>query len=111
MSIKAIGRFLSPSRVYVSRRLKKRGFDYLKCELNKTAYEKDVYVRIFESKKNPALFTMQIFRHGYDHVADIPEYAVKHQTGDTVYIAREKDVVTKDVDYKLANMLDFLKEY
>ena len=111
MSIKAIGRFLSPSRIEVSKDLKKRGFGYLKSELNKTAYEKDVYVRIFESKENPTLFTMQIFRKSYEHVADIPEYAVKNQTGDTVYIAEEKCMATKDVDYKLSNILNFLKQY
>ena len=97
MDIKAIKSFFSPSRIQVSKELKNRGFEYLKKDLHKTAFEKDVYVRIFDSNKKTGLFTMQILRKNYEHVADVPEYAVKNQTGDSVYIPVEQVIATKDI--------------
>ena len=53
----------------------------------------DVFVRFSESKMgDPRYVNMQIFRRGIDHVADIPEYAVSHNTGDSVYINWEKQL-------------------
>ena len=97
MSIKAIGRFFSPSRIEVSKELNKRGFGYLKSELNKIAFDKDVYVRFSDSVKNKGLLEMQILHKGYEHVSDVPEYAVKHQTGDSVYVAVEKLLASEDI--------------
>ena len=97
MLIKAIDRIFSPSRVELSKELRLRGFGYLKKELNKVAHHSDVYVRLSSSEKNPGMLTMEILRKKFEHVADVPEYAVKHQTGDSVYVAVEKSLVTKEI--------------
>ena len=112
MAIEAIGRFFSTSRIEFSKELKNRGFGYFKKDLNKAAYHKDVYVRIADSEKNRGLFTMEIFRKRFEHVADVPEYAVKHQTGDSVYVAVEKPLVTEEVSpFSLVESLNNILKY
>ncbi len=97
MFIKAIDRFFSPSRIEFTKELRLRGFGYLEKELNKAAHKRDVYVRLASSEKNTGMLTMEVLRKKYEHVADVPEYAVKHQTGDSVYVAVEKTIVSQDI--------------
>ena len=116
MNIKSIREFLLPSQVSVSKKVKKRGFSYFEKELNNIALNNDVFVHISESIKDPRLFNIKVLKKGYNHVVDIPDFAVKNQTGDSVYIAWEKELASADskpflpdITTKLNELLESIK--
>ena len=98
MQIAAIRNLFSPSRIEVAKEIKNRGIDFRNLPvLNLLAEKKDVFVSLSQSKKAPGLINMKVFKRGIDHVADIPEYAVQHQTGDQVYISWERKIDEADL--------------
>ncbi|MBE7711395.1 MAG: hypothetical protein E7Z92_04565 [Cyanobacteria bacterium SIG31] len=98
MSIKAIVGLFSPSRIEVAKSIRNRGMNFKNLPvLNSIAEKQDVFVSLAESKKDPRLINMKIFRRGIDHVSDIPEYALEHQTGDQIYINWERKIDESDV--------------
>ena len=85
-------------------------------ELNNIALNNDVFVHISESIKDPRLFNIKVLKKGYNHVVDIPDFAVKNQTGDSVYIAWEKELASADskpflpdITTKLNELLESIK--
>ena len=99
MTINAIKSFFSPSRIEVAKNIRNRGIDFKKSPvLKQLAEQNDVFIKLSDSKLNdPAKINMQVFRRGIDHVCDIPEYALKHDTGDQIYINWEKKISESEV--------------
>ena len=59
--------------------------------LNILAEKNDVFLK-FTPSKTLGNTLMQVFKKGIDHVADIPKYALAHDTGDQVYINWEEKI-------------------
>lgn len=108
---------LRPSRVLVSSSYPKYARNYFKAipEISKIAAKKDVFIRFSPvenpQKRNVVLTRMEIFEKRIDHVADIPEYAVEHQTGDQVYISWEKKLYDANIVRGKASILGKIKDF
>ena len=92
-----------------------RGFEKSKRKLfsdmpkvESLAKEHDVYVKLTPSQENNGRSLVQILKKGISHVADIPEYALKHDTGDQVYINWTEEIGKRDVasnEFAISNVI------
>jgi len=116
MLIKPIQQSFGSSRVMVDKSHPKAVQKLIKSypELSILGEKRDVYFRFAPSLKSASKTVMTMFKRGIDHVADIPEYAIEHQTGDQVYIYWEKDLYEEELPIqgnaivqKVKKILDF----
>ena len=70
----------------------------------------DVFFKFTPSQKNALNTVMTVSRRGIDHVADIPEYALEHDTGDQVYIHWEKDISKEELPIHVNAIVQRAKE-
>ena len=113
MLINPISLNFESSRVRVSRAHEKSIRKTLKSlpELDIMARKQDVYFTFKPSEKNPMNTVMTIFKRGIDHIADVPEYALKHDTGDQVYINWTKDICKEELPTKPNVIIERAKQY
>ena len=106
-SVKSI---LGISRVQFSRSFskpQKQIFSNMK-KVENLAKEHDVYIKLMPSNERNGNSSVQVLKKGISHVADIPEYALTHNTGDQVYINWTKEIGKKDVpsnEFAISNVI------
>ena len=112
MLVNPINQNFESSRVMVSRKYPKQMRKNIKSInlLNAIAEKKGVYLK-FSPSKELGYTKMDVFRKGIDHVTDIPEYAVKNQTGDQVYISWEQKIGEKEMPLKRNAISDGVREF
>ena len=79
-------------------------------EIQMMAEKKDVYFKFSPTKNNLEKTNMVILKRGIDHIADIPEYALTHDTGDQVYINWEKVLYEGEVSANKNSIIDKAKQ-
>ncbi len=116
MYINPVDQSFTSYRIEVSKEYSKHLRKQIKTNpiLEVVAEKNDVFLKFIPSQ-NLGNTILQIFKRGIDHIADIPAYALKHNTGDQVYINWEEKIAEleipcnqKSIEKKIRNLFGII---
>lgn len=79
-------------------------------ELQIIADKRNVYFKLSPSKNDLQKTMLTVFKRGIDHIADIPGYAMTHDTGDQVYINWETTIYEGEVPNNKEALVERVKQ-
>ena len=80
-------------------------------ELKEIAKRNDIYFDFSKINLSQSYNMMTVFKRGIDHVADIPEFAIKNYIGDSIYIPWEKVVYKREIPENVEKIIYIVKKY
>ena len=78
-------------------------------ELKEIAKKDNIYINFSNSEKNTNYTLLTILRKKIRHVTEVPEYAIKNNTGDNIYINWEKILIQRETESNAEKIIETIK--